>query len=71
MPATKDAEAAVDPAVNEALTYVLLGELDGAAALVAEGLEAVPGRLTIPLMRLDPRWKNLVEDPRFEKLVAD
>jgi TolB-like protein/Flp pilus assembly protein TadD/tRNA A-37 threonylcarbamoyl transferase component Bud32 len=68
MPFSKDAEAAATPAANLALTYATLGDHDAAFDLVEQLLEK-PGWLSIPRMRLDPRWKPLVEHPRFAALA--
>ena len=67
MGTTKDADV-VTPVANLALTYTVLGEHDAAFDRVEHLLEK-PGTLSIPLMRLDPRWKPLVEHPRFAALA--
>ncbi|MDH3216056.1 MAG: tetratricopeptide repeat protein, partial [Candidatus Krumholzibacteria bacterium] len=69
MPPEKDAEAAVAPAENFALTYAWLEDYDAAFDRVEERLAAIPGSLSVPLMRLDPRWKVLVGQPRFDELA--
>ena len=69
MPGSKDAEAAVWPADNLALTYAILGEHATALLLVEERLQSRPGILSIPLMRLDPRWSGFVASPEFQELV--
>jgi TolB-like protein/Flp pilus assembly protein TadD len=68
MPPTKDAEAALAPASNLALTYTMLGEFDAAFEHMEEIL-GKPGWLSIPRLRLDPRWKPLVRQPRFDDLA--
>jgi TolB-like protein/Flp pilus assembly protein TadD/tRNA A-37 threonylcarbamoyl transferase component Bud32 len=68
MPRTKDAEAADMPEQNFVLTHVLLGDLDTALELAADLLAATPGEMTVAYMRLDPRWKPLVDYPRFADL---
>jgi hypothetical protein len=69
MPRTKDAEAAVVPAENLALTYTLLGDYNEAFDLLEERLQATPGLITAPMMRLDPIWKKLTEHRRFDELA--
>ncbi len=69
MPSSTDAEAAVWPADNLALTYAILGEYDTTRLLAKERLQARPGVLSIPLMRLDPRWSGFVASPEFQELV--
>ena len=70
MPSTKDAEAAVEPSDNLALTYAILGEYGTARSLVEERLEARPGSLSIPRMRLDPRWGGFIASTEFQKLAG-
>jgi serine/threonine protein kinase/tetratricopeptide (TPR) repeat protein len=69
MPASKDAEAGVRPADHLALTYAILGDDDTARMLVEERIQARPGVLSIPLMRLDPRWSGFVATPQFEEMA--
>ena len=59
------------PADNLALTYAILGDHETARSLVEDRLQARPGALTIPLMRLDPRWRGFVESPEFGELADD
>jgi serine/threonine-protein kinase len=63
MPISKDAEAARAPRENLVLTYLRLGQYDEAM----DAVEALPSgsSLTVPRMRLDPRFRRLVEHPRF------
>ncbi len=69
MPTTKDAEAAVRPGDNLARVLVLLGDFDAAFEEVARRLEVEPGLLTVPWIRLDPRWRKLAEHPEFEQFA--
>lgn len=66
MPITLDAEAGIAPLENLVLTYVRLGRYEDAI----EAIEALPRGtfLTVPWMRLDPRFEGLVEDPGFGAL---
>jgi serine/threonine protein kinase/TolB-like protein/tetratricopeptide (TPR) repeat protein len=70
MPGPKDAEASINPADNLALTYAILGDYETAQGLAAERLEARPGILSIPLMRLDPRWAGFLASPQFQELAG-
>jgi hypothetical protein len=69
MPDSRDAEAAVTPADNLALTYAMVGDYATAASLAEGRLQARPGVLSIPLMRLDPLWRGFVASPEFEDLA--
>jgi eukaryotic-like serine/threonine-protein kinase len=51
------------------MTYVLTGRRAEAIATL-ERLLAVPSTLTVPLLRLDPRYDSLRGDPAFQRLVA-
>ena len=50
-------------------TYVIAGRRADAIA-VLERLLATPGRLTVPLLRLDPMWDSLRGEPAFQRIVA-
>lgn len=51
-----------------ARTYARVGE-DDAAIDILEDLLARPSRLSSALLRIDPAWKSLRGNPRFEKLI--
>jgi tetratricopeptide (TPR) repeat protein len=53
-----------------AATYALVGENEKAVALLEE-LLAVPSQLSPALLRLDPAWDSLREEPGFRKLTRD
>jgi len=48
--------------------YVMVGEFDVAIDQL-EFLLSIPGPLSIPLLRLDPVWNPLRNNPRFKKLI--
>lgn len=60
------------PQAHEALALVLAwnGDLDGAMKELA-GVQRTYGRTSAALLRLDPVWDPLRQDPRFQKLIAD
>ncbi len=49
--------------------YTLLGEHDAAIDQL-ELLLSIPSEVSVPLLRLDPRWDPLREHPRFKALVS-
>ncbi|MGH8030187.1 MAG: tetratricopeptide repeat protein, partial [Arenimonas sp.] len=55
--------------VRKALIHLHFGERDAAIAMLGPLLE-VPYGLTPALLRIDPRWDALREDPRFRKLAG-
>ncbi|CAN5647297.1 hypothetical protein BH20VER1_BH20VER1_08670 [soil metagenome] len=50
-------------------TYALLKENDRALQLL-DHLLTVPSGLSVPLLRLDPMWDDLRQDPRFEEMLT-
>ncbi len=54
---------------NLALVYTMVGEHD-AALEALENVLSVPSLISIPKLRLDPRWAPLREHPRFPQLEA-
>ena len=68
LPASKDAWSAVQPRRDLALVYVMLGLPDEAIATLADVL-AWSGEMTPNELRLDPRWKPLLSNPRFQTLL--
>ena len=55
---------------NVAIAYAVLGDADRAIPVIEDCLGAVYRRsLTPALLRLDPVWDRIRDDPRFQKLV--
>jgi serine/threonine-protein kinase len=69
LPMTKEAMRGYSRVRDLAQIYVMVGEFDLAIDQI-EFLLSIPGGLSIPLLRLDPVWAPLRENPRFKKLLA-
>jgi serine/threonine-protein kinase len=51
--------------------YALLGDADHAIPIVRRLLQTPPYRLTPALLRLDPIWDQIRNDPRFQELAGE
>ena len=58
----------VTDVTNLALVHAQTGEIDAALARLDEML-ARPSLISIPLVRLDPRWRAVVDSPGFDELA--
>jgi serine/threonine-protein kinase len=54
---------------NLACIYVMLGKYDKAFDKLDFLFEALPARISIPLLQVEPDWEPLKDHPRFEELV--
>lgn len=72
VPASKDALDGPTYEENMARIYAQLGEAGDAIALLKRLLQ-IPYRLpiTTALLRLDPLWDPIRNDPRFQELIAE
>jgi tetratricopeptide (TPR) repeat protein len=68
LPVTKEAWRGLYRVEDLAKIYVMVGRFDAAVEQI-EFLLLRPGRLSIPLLRLDPVWAPLHNHPRFKKLI--
>jgi non-specific serine/threonine protein kinase len=68
VPVSKNAVIGPFRADDLAFIYVLTGEHDDAIDQI-ESLLSIPCWLSVPLLRLDPRWDPLRDHPRFQKLL--
>lgn len=70
MPVSQDALTGVDMLANLAQLYVRVGQPDQAIALLERVLSLPSGVITSSaLLRLDPSWDSLRDDPRFKALL--
>lgn len=68
LPVSKDAMRSFYRAKDLAIIYAMVGEFEGAIDQI-ESLLSMPGELSIPLLKLEPAWAPLRDQPRFKKLV--
>ena len=69
---TPESEDAFDgPQITASLAqiYAWVGEKDQALRLLDRSLET-PNGITVPMLKLDPMWDPLRNDPRFQALIA-
>jgi len=69
LPISKDAVYGIAHVIDLGHIYVLTGETDEAIAQL-EDLLSRPSWITVPWLRVDPRWRPLQGNPRFEALMA-
>jgi tetratricopeptide (TPR) repeat protein len=70
LPVSKEAMRGPSRVEDLAKIYVMVGEFDAAIGQL-EFLLSRPGKISIPLLRLDPAWNPLRDHPRFKKLVDE
>ena len=68
LPESRDALDGPQATANLAQIYAWTGEFDEAFRLL-DHLFAVPSNLTVPMLKLDPAWDPLRQDPRFQALI--
>src|SRR6266436_2320287 len=68
LPESQDALDGPHATANLAQIYAWTGEFDEAFRLL-DHLFAVPSNLTVPMLKLDPAWDPLRQDPRFQALI--
>ena len=70
-PTSKDPYGGPEEEENMARIYALLGDADHAIPILKRLLQIPAGLVITPaLLRLDPVWDQIRNDPRFEKLAA-
>jgi TolB-like protein/Flp pilus assembly protein TadD len=68
LPESQDALDGPRATADLAQIYAWTGEFDEAFRLL-DHLLAVPSNLTVPMLKLDPGWDPLRQDPRFQALI--
>ncbi len=69
LPMSKEAWRGAWRVEDLARIYAMVGEYDAAIDRL-ESLLAVPSNTSVPMLRIDPVWDPLRDDPRFQQLVA-
>jgi len=70
IPVSKNAVVGPFRVEDLAFTYALLGEQDAAIDQL-EYLLSIPSWISLPLLRIDPRWDLLRNHPRFQTLIKE
>src|SRR5437870_2409717 len=68
LPETKDAFGGPEITMAAAEIHALVGDADGAIALL-DGLLQRPSPVNVPVLKLDPLWDPLRKHPRFQALI--
>ena len=68
LPESQDALDGPHATANLAQIYACTGEFDEAFRLL-DHLFSVPSNLTVPILKLDPAWDPLRQDPRYQALI--
>jgi TolB-like protein/Flp pilus assembly protein TadD len=68
LPESQDALDGPQATADLAQIYAWTGEFDEAFRLL-DHLFTVPSHLTIPMLKLDPAWDPLRQDPRYQALI--
>ena len=69
LPMSKEAWKGAYRAEDLARIYSMVGEYDAAIDQL-EILLAVPSPTAVPMLRIDPAWEPLRDNPRFQALLA-
>lgn len=68
LPESQDALDGPQATANLAQIYACTGEFDEAFRLL-DHLFSVPSNITVPILKLDPAWDPLRQDPRYQALI--
>jgi serine/threonine protein kinase/Flp pilus assembly protein TadD len=67
-PISKDALEGSDVVLDLAWIYAMVGEQDEALKQL-DYLLSIPSRISVPLIKIDPRWDALRSHPKYQSLV--
>ena len=68
LPIQKEAFRGAYRVADLARIYVMVGE-HNAAIDQLEQLLSIPSQISVPLLRIDPIWRPLLDQPRFQKIL--
>ncbi len=68
MPLSKDTFRGPEGLQTLARVYTMVGDY-GAAVAQLDRLLSIPSEISVPLLRIDPAWDPLRDDPRFQALL--
>jgi len=68
-PVSKDALEGPDVVLDLAWIYTLVGEQDEALKQL-DYLLSIPSRVSLPLIKIDPRWEALRSNPKYQSLLT-
>ena len=68
LPISKEAWNGYYRETDLAKIYTMVGEYDLAIAKI-DYLLSIPGELSVPYIKIDPVWKPLLDNPRFQKVL--
>ena len=69
LPESKDAFGGADITVTEAQIHATLGDAAGAVAIL-DGLLQRPSAVTVAMLKINPIWDSIRQDPRFQALLT-
>jgi len=70
LPESKDAFGGPEITITAAEIHAILGNA-GEAVTLLEGLLQRPSTITVPVLKINPIWDPIRNDPRFQKLCED
>ncbi len=69
LPPARDAYFGMNNVISLAAIYAAVGESDAAIDQLKAAL-AVPSRVSVQVLRVDPHWNPLRANPRFRQLLS-
>jgi serine/threonine-protein kinase len=70
LPVTREALIGTNRLEDLAIIYTMVGNADEAVNTL-DRLLSIPSWMSASMLRVDPVWKPLRNNPRFQKLIAE